>query len=466
MVGVGNRVVEVGGPMRAGAERLVLRVAAPAEAAVLERRAGVARNGAALGVDDGDAAGEAVRPVLRDLDRRRPRLVDLCGTPTVVEGEAEGARGAGSHHLGDLVHPGAARGDERVGIRAEHRPDAVAAETRVGARPPVVQDGERKPRVDILAVRRARGILGAGEADAGVAAVAERLRRRRAAAAERHQRARGDGLPEPVVHCGDVRGDVRPVVADRDLLGYVSHRRAQRGEEVAGCVGSVDRQVLQRGGRFAHRGLGTGPGCQVRGLHRHAAEIDGQLRVGGLRKPERTDHRRDEARRSRGGVRGRSGFEERHERAHGERMGGRAQRLEVVVATASRGGRRYLELFDQRQCVARVRCGTNVLVGCRARKRDLARRCGRAQGGRPGQGLPARSEQLGTRSEPSGSRTRRDQDVGQPDEAERVGLGRRGGEQHRVRRGGRTHARPPWLLGCRACWQPGRSRVGFPPGSR
>ena len=61
--------------MHAAAEGLVLRVPAPAERVVLARRVLVARHVPVRGVAQGQAAGNAVGPVLGDLDGGRAGAV-------------------------------------------------------------------------------------------------------------------------------------------------------------------------------------------------------------------------------------------------------------------------------------------------------------------------------------------------------------------------------------------------------
>ena len=64
VVRVSYRIVEVDVPVHPRTERLVLRLPAPAQAVVLERGALIARHRGAIGIDQRDAAGGAVGPIL------------------------------------------------------------------------------------------------------------------------------------------------------------------------------------------------------------------------------------------------------------------------------------------------------------------------------------------------------------------------------------------------------------------
>jgi hypothetical protein len=88
---VGSRVAELDLPVHAAAERLVPRMAATAEAVVLERRTLVPLDRGAIAALDHYSAGDPVRPVLRNLDRRFPVLIDLVSYLLAVDCEAERA---------------------------------------------------------------------------------------------------------------------------------------------------------------------------------------------------------------------------------------------------------------------------------------------------------------------------------------------------------------------------------------
>jgi hypothetical protein len=121
---VGDRVTKFDLPVHAAAERLVPRMAAAAEAVVLERGL-VSPDRLAFGVFERDPAGDPVGPVLRDFDRRLPLLIDLPTRLVPVNGETERSRGAGANGADDLVHATAARGDERILVGTKHGPKPV-----------------------------------------------------------------------------------------------------------------------------------------------------------------------------------------------------------------------------------------------------------------------------------------------------------------------------------------------------
>src|SRR5262249_51608039 len=79
-----HRVAEVDVPVHAAAERLVLRVTAPAERAMLRRSALRAWCREAIGLGDRDTAGDPVRPVLGDRDRARPGVVPVGVPPRLA----------------------------------------------------------------------------------------------------------------------------------------------------------------------------------------------------------------------------------------------------------------------------------------------------------------------------------------------------------------------------------------------
>jgi hypothetical protein len=106
----------------------VLRVPAPAEAVVLERGAGVADDRPAMTVEQGDASGDPVGPVLGDLDGLLAVLLGPLAGHALLDGEAQRTGWARLNGADDLVHPAAARCDERVGLAPEHGRQAVGAE--------------------------------------------------------------------------------------------------------------------------------------------------------------------------------------------------------------------------------------------------------------------------------------------------------------------------------------------------
>src|SRR5262249_4914593 len=219
VLGRERRIGEVNGPVHAAAERLVLRLAAAAEAVVLERRTAVSRLGLPLRVLERDATGDAIRAVLRHFDRGRPLLVDLPARLAAGDRLAQGAGRARADRAGDVVGAPPARCDEGVALAMEGRWQRIGAEAGVRARASVVEDGDLHAGVALLRVGDAARLLGAAEADPGVAAVAERLQLRGAAAAERHLRQAGELLSEPAPQAARVRDQVRAVGGRANALG-------------------------------------------------------------------------------------------------------------------------------------------------------------------------------------------------------------------------------------------------------
>src|SRR5262249_27257136 len=127
-VGGEDRVEELRVPVHTAAERLVLALAAAAEAVVLQRGPRLPRYPGSVGLDQFDAARNPIRAVPGDLDCRFPRLVDVVARLVAVDGEAQGAGGAGPDGLDDLVEPAAAGGDEGLRARVEDRAQTVGAE--------------------------------------------------------------------------------------------------------------------------------------------------------------------------------------------------------------------------------------------------------------------------------------------------------------------------------------------------
>jgi len=184
-------------------------------------------------------------------------VIHLVAGLDPVDGVAERARGAVPDRPDDFVHPPAAGGDERLAAPVEDRRQPVGAETGMLAGAPVVQDGDLLPGVAITVVGNPVRLFRAGESGPGVRAVAPRFYRRRAAAAQGHLRAGGQGLAQPVMYAAGIGDQVRPVGRHLDSRLQPGLERPQLGEPGLGCrvLGVADGQVLQRCGRLRQLGL-------------------------------------------------------------------------------------------------------------------------------------------------------------------------------------------------------------------
>src|SRR5258708_37781897 len=176
--GVGSGwIAEPRVPVRAVAERLVLRRAAAAQRVVL--RGGTLPE---LHAHELDAAGDRVRPVVGPGDHRR--AVRRLGLDA-VDRVAERPRRALPDRRDDLLHPGAVRSDPRLVVHAEHRLQPVGAEPRVRADRAVVENRDALAGIALAPVlARIRGVR-VLEADHAVRSVTEGLVLRGAAAAQR-----------------------------------------------------------------------------------------------------------------------------------------------------------------------------------------------------------------------------------------------------------------------------------------
>src|SRR5258708_24531056 len=176
--GVGSGwIAEPRVPVRAVAERLVLRRAAAAQRVVL--RGGTLPE---LHAHELDATGDRVRPVVGHRYHRR--ALRRFG-PDAVDRVAERAGRALPDRRDDLLHPGAVRVYPRLFAHAEHRLQLVGAEPGVRADRAVVENGDALSGVTLaLVLARVRGIA-AAETDRAVRPVAERLVLRGPAAAQR-----------------------------------------------------------------------------------------------------------------------------------------------------------------------------------------------------------------------------------------------------------------------------------------
>src|SRR5450755_1443047 len=116
MTRIRYRIAESGIPVHAAAERLVLRVPAPAQRAMLTGRPGVALDLGAVGANERDRARYPVRAVPGHLDGGVPVAAPVDDVPLLVslDREAQGTRRAVAGRADNLVHPAPARGDERL----------------------------------------------------------------------------------------------------------------------------------------------------------------------------------------------------------------------------------------------------------------------------------------------------------------------------------------------------------------
>src|SRR5581483_10763436 len=173
-------------PVHAAAERLVLRVAAPAERVVLPGTALRAFDILSVRVGERQPAGDPVRAVLAHLDGRLAGVVVVRGGAPLypVDREAERAGRAGPDRGDDLVNPSRRGADERLLAGVKHPGQPVGAVAGVLADAAVVVDRQSRRRVGIAPVGHPLGVLGAGEAVGRAGAVAGRLHRGLTAAAQ------------------------------------------------------------------------------------------------------------------------------------------------------------------------------------------------------------------------------------------------------------------------------------------
>src|SRR5207245_4586064 len=144
------------------AERLVLRMSTAAEGVVLPRGTPVADHVLAVAVNERGPTDDAIGAVPGDLDcgLSPAVVVDVAAGLLPVDGVAEGSGGAVAHRPDDLVHPPAARGDERLLAQVEDSCEPVGAEARMLACAPVVQDGHLLTDIGVSPVRDTIGVLG------------------------------------------------------------------------------------------------------------------------------------------------------------------------------------------------------------------------------------------------------------------------------------------------------------------
>src|SRR5262249_25158439 len=148
-----------------------------------------------LALAERDCSSDPVRPVFGHFDRG---LAVLVGRFAAVDGVAERAGGAGFGGADDVVRLSAGWFDEGLLANPKHRRQPVSADARVGARSPIVEDGELFARVAVQPVGHTLGILFVNEVDSGVGTVAERLHIGATASTECHLRARWDPIASPV----------------------------------------------------------------------------------------------------------------------------------------------------------------------------------------------------------------------------------------------------------------------------
>src|SRR5258708_16789861 len=176
--GVGSGwIAEPRVPVRAVAERLVLRRAAAAQRVVLRGRALPELHAHKL-----DAAGDRVRPVVGHGHHGRAlRRVGLDAVDRVAERPGRTL----PDRRDDLLRLRAVRGYPRLVVLAEHGLELVGAEPRVRAQRAVVENGDALAGIALaLVLARIRGIAVA-ETDRGVRSVAEGLVLRAPAPAQR-----------------------------------------------------------------------------------------------------------------------------------------------------------------------------------------------------------------------------------------------------------------------------------------
>src|SRR5581483_1994200 len=165
--------------------------------------------------DDPDGAGDEVGPVGRWQDARRQLVLDR---PRLAQRRGERSRGAAPDLPGDRRRAGGARVDPRVAPAREHGGQLVGAEPEVRAERPVVVDRDAVALVvaGTPCDRAAIGGLVSVEADPRMRAVAERLVRGAAAAAEEEALSAGEHAAAGS-HELDAFAGVRPALGDPDL---------------------------------------------------------------------------------------------------------------------------------------------------------------------------------------------------------------------------------------------------------
>ena len=222
---------------------------------MLQRGALIARLIVALPVLERDATRDPIRAVPGDLDRGWVFLVALIAGFPAVDRVAERAGGAGSHGANDLLHPCTIGIDEGVLAEEEHRGQPVRAEASMGAEAAVVEHSHLLTNVGITAVRDPLWILLAGEADAGMGAIAERLIGRAATAAQRHLRPRRDALAQPGQQGVGIGHQVGATQRGLDGTTQLGLHLFQLGDFGCDATRTIRRrklagQVLQRGRGF------------------------------------------------------------------------------------------------------------------------------------------------------------------------------------------------------------------------
>jgi len=189
--------------VHSAAEWFVLRVTAATQAIVLPRRALSALLILALHIFEWDSTGNPVRSIFGDHDRRLAHLIDLIATLDASSGIAQRAGGAVSHRGENLLHPGTVWINKGFLAQAKDRRQVVCAQAGVRTDPAIVENRDLLTDIRVAPVRHAVRLFLAGEADAGMGAIAERLDGRAAAPAQGHLRARRDALSSRVLQvCG------------------------------------------------------------------------------------------------------------------------------------------------------------------------------------------------------------------------------------------------------------------------
>src|SRR5258708_10668042 len=149
--------------------------------------------------------------------------------------------------------------DEGVWAEVERRGQPVRAEARMSAEAAVVEHRHLLTNIGITAVWHPLWVLLAGEADAGMGAIAERLDGRAATAAQRHLRPRRDALSQPVdkgVGIGQQVGAIQRGLDGMAQLGLHLFQLGDFGRDVTRTIRwrKLAGQILQRGGRLLDLG--------------------------------------------------------------------------------------------------------------------------------------------------------------------------------------------------------------------
>src|SRR6185437_4644695 len=256
----------------------VLRLPAATQRVVLAGGALVAGHVLPTGMAQRDRAGDPIWAVLGHLDRRLPAavLIHRVAGLDAIQRVAQSARGTIADRPDDLVHPPATGMDKRLLAQPKDRGQPVGAVARVLARPAVIEHGDLLADIRVEAIGLAVGALLIAKAHARMAAIAERLYLRAAAATQRHLWSRGILAPEPVHQAPGIRDQVGAILLEFDRHLQARLQAAQlapqgRASLRSLALGSIQPEGLQRRRRLQQlRRRGAGAGTQGGGA-------DGQL---------------------------------------------------------------------------------------------------------------------------------------------------------------------------------------------